>query len=182
MQREQWSDFEREMSVTCEAFDRKYTKALADAYWSALEKMSFPIFSEVCKFSRSKAGQEGWDRLPKPGRFWALREEIRRNEKPKSESTWQSERLSSQAHLAILYRNAIEVAKRETMPAFKGVISRNVPDLFQIEHDAKWREWDKTHGQESDEYWRPRAEQLMQQWGNKPQPQHFDPTEALVEF
>lgn len=163
MQIENWEEYRREMAMLCESFDRKHTKEIDDAYWSALAKMQFRDFKRAAAFAREKAGQEGLDRFPKPGKFWSLLDEARRVDRPRNQPI-EVKRMSRDEHLAHLRRAAISVAKRETMPMFKGTISRNVPDYCQLEYDQKWREWDESLGQMTDDYWLSRAKELMKQW------------------
>lgn len=73
MQTADYDEFKREMSLLCEAFDRKPTQELNDAYWEALERMSLRDFKRAARAARAKSGTEGMTRMPAPGKFWELR-------------------------------------------------------------------------------------------------------------
>jgi hypothetical protein len=167
MQIESWEEFRREMATLCEAYDRKHTKEIDDAYWSALGKMQLKDFKRSAQFAREKAGQDGMDRLPKPGKFWALIDEIRRNEKPLREAQESSGKIPHDAHMRALVSAALRVAKAETQPHFRGFVQRIVPDRFQNDYDKQWAEWDATLGREDDEFWMPRVNELIKLWGGK---------------
>jgi len=170
MQAESWTEFDREMALLCEAFDRKKTGEIIDSYWQALSKMSMHDFKVASLFARENAGKDGMTRLPMPGRFWSLRDEANRKAEPfKRPDEPKVSALPRQQHLAHLRRNAINVAIAETQPKFKGYVIgfEYLPEHVKAEYAPKWKQWFEDYGDKDDDFWWPRARELMSLWGEK---------------
>lgn len=173
MQSDNWVDFQKELKSLCEAYDRKYTPEIEDAYWSGLSKMSIRDFKIASQIAREKSGTEDFKRLPMPGRFWSLRDEAARREQVDRPNAAQisshGHALKRPQHLITLRHMAIESAINETMPRFKGFIvgPNHIPTAYQAEYTKKWSDWNREYGSRHPEFWWPRARELMMQWGEK---------------
>lgn len=70
-------EFKKQFGMLCETYDRKRTQDLDDAYWKALELMSLADFKRASDLAMQRAGTDGYERMPKPGKLWQLRDDSR---------------------------------------------------------------------------------------------------------
>lgn len=172
MQTENWKDFDLEVALLCEAYDRKKTAELLDSYWTALARMSIGHFKIAALYAREKSGTEGYDRIPKPGRFWSLRDEAIRQKQRGEVVASRVNKIPSiprETHLAVLRRLAITFAQREHMPKLNGKIlgAEFAPEKAQTEYKLAWKSYADNFLPLQDADYLERAHELMAQWGEK---------------
>lgn len=157
MQHADWDDFASEMAQLCEAYDRKKTPELLDAYWTALARMQLGTFRSAALFAREKSGLDGFEKFPKPGRFWSLRDEALRAQRAVEAAPAQASLLAIDDFTAfanrrmLAYLNHHGAASGESLPAMIAEKNRLA---------AAYREIDREETVGEQEY----ADALRQAW------------------
>lgn len=154
------AEFDKQLATMMGGFPGYFlTDERRESYWRGLQKMPMAAFVRLIDFILSEDGPE---KIPSVHALWELHRKNRVTHVPVVDV-----KMSREQHLAQLHRMAIESAKRETMPMFKGAIIRTVPDRFKAEYDQKWKAWDEIYGAKPADYWEPRARELMISLGEK---------------
>lgn len=170
-------DFDKQLTTMLSGFPGYFiTPERLEAYWRGLQKMQMSSLIRVVDFVLSEDGPE---KIPGVSALWTIYRKLKTvradNREPVDTGMTREQRLMH------LRRQAIEFAKRETMPIYKESISRDAPTHYQKKNNELWAQWDATYGKEPDEYWLPRAEVLMLKWCDN-NPSRLDVSEALHSF
>lgn len=167
MQQTERAEFDKQIAVMAGGFPKFYlTEDKRDSYWRGLEKMPM---SSLVRIVDHVLSEEGPENIPSVSQMWTFHRQLRAKRPDNRTPFAQSGKLTREQHLAHLRHMAIICARRETMPHINGIIIgwEYVPPRHREKSKAEWMAWEKEYGDKPDDFWWPRAQELMRLWGEK---------------